>query len=719
MNWQSTHKNTLKLVFFMLLPIGTFLLSNSLIAQETDTTKVVNIEYITDQLENIAQTTDMNLDYSDLVDEYLYYAENPININSIENRKLVEMNILNEAQLRNLNSYITNYGGLFSVYELKSIPGFDVQTIKNILPFIRVSSLHEKEKINFNDVFKYGRHQVILRYQQVLEPSIGYETPIDSAIYKPGSAYLGTPQKYYLRYGFNYKNKVRIGFTLDKDAGEVFLKNQLPDSVENLVGNKVSNVFDFYSAHAYISDLGILKKAVVGDYHLEFGQGLTLWSGLAFGKSAEGIEMKRYGRGIRPNTSANENRFFRGVAATIGLKNIELTGFYSYNNIDANILASDTLNEEDAISSIIETGLHRTINELFDKDAINITAYGGRISYQNRFFQLGAIAFQTKLSRSLQLSDDIYKQFYFQGSNLVNYGFDMNIDLGKLSLFGEFSVSSNGGLAGIGGVNAYLAERFIFTILYHDYGKDYHNLLSYPFSESSALLNEQGLYFGFKAFILPKLSLSGYLDYYKFPWLRYQTDAPSIGSDYVLQLDYNPSRNTSMYFRYRNRNKQENYSDDYDYIPVLSDISRNEFRFFISYQPFDFLIFKNRIDFTSYEEEFEEKESGYLIYQDILYRPDVFPVEVTFRYALFDTDGYDSRIYTYENDILYAFSVPSYFDKGQRIYLMLKWRALEQLNIWFRIGRLVYSDRNTVGSGSDLINENHKTEIKIQLQVKL
>lgn len=719
MNWQSTHKNTLKLVFFMLLPIGTFLASNSLIAQETDTTQVVNIEYITDQLENIAQTTDMNLDYSDLVDEYLYYAENPININSIENRKLVEMNILNEAQLRNLNSYITNYGGLFSVYELKSITGFDVQTIKNILPFIRVSSLHEKEKINFNDVFKYGRHQIILRYQQVLEPSIGYETPIDSATYKPGSAYLGTPQKYYLRYGFNYKNKVRIGFTLDKDAGEVFLKNQLPDSLENLVGKKVSNVFDFYSAHAYVSDLGILRKAVVGDYHLEFGQGLTLWSGLAFGKSAEGIEMKRYGRGIRPNTSANENRFFRGVAATIGLKNVELTGFYSYNNIDANILASDTLNEEDAISSIIETGLHRTINELFDKDAINITAYGGRISYQHRFFQLGAIAFQTKLSRSLQLSDDIYKQFYFQGSNLVNYGFDLNIDLGKLSLFGEFSVSSNGGLAGIGGVNAYLSERFIFTILYHDYGKDYHNLLAYPFSESSAFLNEQGLYFGFKAFILPRLSLSGYLDYYKFPWLRYQTDAPSIGSDYVLQLDYNPSRNTSMYFRYRNRNKQENYSDDYDYIPVLSDISRNEFRFFISYQPFDFLIFKNRIDFTSYEEEFEEKESGYLIYQDILYRPDVFPVEVTFRYALFDTDGYDSRIYTYENDILYAFSVPSYFDKGQRIYLMLKWRALEQLNIWFRIGRLVYSDRNTVGSGSDLINENHKTEIKIQLQVKL
>jgi hypothetical protein len=50
---------------------------------------------------------------------------------------------------------------------------------------------------------------------------------------------------------------------------------------------------------------------------------------------------------------------------------------------------------------------------------------------------------------------------------------------------------------------------------------------------------------------------------------------------------------------------------------------------------------------------------------------------------------------------------------------MLKWRALEQLNVWFRIGRLIYSDRTTVGSGTDLINENHKTEIKVQVQIKL
>ena len=702
-------------IFLLLFLFSPMLLT----AQEPDTTKAVNLEFITDQIENIAQTTDLNLDYSDLVDEYLYYYKHPVNINSTDNRTLVEIGLLNESQHRNLNKYISDYGKLYSVYELKAIPGFDIQTLKNIMPFIAVGEQKEAGKTSFKKAFKYGRHQLILRYQQVLEQSVGYETPMDSAIYKPGSAYLGGPQKYYVRYGFNYNNKLRLGFTLDKDAGEMFLKKNLNDTLYALAGPKVTNVFDFYSAHLYVSDIGILKEAVVGDYHIEFGQGLTLWTGLAFGKTSDGVHIKRYGKGIRPNTSANENRFFRGAAVTIGAKGFELTGFYSYNSVDANMLAPDTLTPEDAISSINETGFHRTINELLDKDALKISAYGGRLSYQHRFFQIGATAYQTELNIPLRLTDQIYKQFYFEGNKLTNYGFDMNIDVNKLAFFGELSGSSNGGLAGLAGMNAYLHDRFIVTLLYHNFSRDYHNLYANPFAESSSLLNEQGIYAGFKILPLQRVSLTGYIDYFKFPWLRYQINGPSVGRDYLLQLNYNPARNIDMYFRFRQKKKSENYSGDYDYLPLLAEIKRTEFRFFISYRPFPFLIFKNRIDYATYQKEFEEKENGFMIYQDILYRPDRFPLEVTFRYALFDTDSYDSRIYTYENDLLYSFSVPAYFDKGQRIYLMLKWRIYNRINMWFRVARTMYTNRSTVGSGSDLIEGNHKTEVKVQLQFKL
>ena len=706
-----------KNIVFWLFGGFLFLLSNKSLAQEQDSIKAQNVEFITDQLENISQSLDLNLDYSDLVDDYLFYLKNPINLNSDEVSKLPELHLLSENQYQNLLAYRQQYKQFYSIYELKYVPGFDAESIKRLAPFVVAGPVKEKQHLSAKKIFKYGSHQFLLRYQQVLETPEGYAIPGDSAWLKPGSVYLGTPQKLYARYAFNFKNKIRFGFTMEKDAGEVFLRSQLGDSVMQLVGDKVSNVFDFYSAFAYVSDIGILKEAVIGDYHLEFGQGLTLWTGLAFGKSSESVSIKRFARGIRPNTSANENRFFRGAAATLGWKGFSVTGFYSKNKADASLASSGLITEE-TINSIQETGLHRTINELLSKDAIDIQAYGGRISFKKRFMEVGATAFQTNLSASLLLNDALYKLFNFQGNSLTNYGIDMNLNFQKFNFFGEFSASSNGGMAGIGGLNTFLSDRFIFTLLYHNYGKDYQNLFHNPFAESSAIANEEGVYFGFRALLANRWRLSGYVDYFRFPWLKYRTNGPSFGRDYLLQLDFNPSRKTKLYFRYRFKQKQENYSGDWDYLPLLAQVSRNEFRFFVSYSVFDFLILKNRIDFVTYQKEFDDSESGYQIYQDILYRPVRFPLEATFRYALFDTDGYNSRIYTYENDVLYAFSVPAYFDKGQRIYLMLKWKALKQLDVWLRIARTTFFNRETIGSGSEEIDGNHRTEVKVQVKLK-
>ncbi|MCF6342760.1 MAG: helix-hairpin-helix domain-containing protein [Bacteroidales bacterium] len=698
-------------VIFLWLPYG-------ILAQENDSVKAQNVEFITDQLENIARASDLNLDYTDLIDDYLFYLKNPVNLNSDEVSKLADIYLLSENQLQNLQVYKNKYRQLYSIYELKYVPGFDAESIKRLLPFVTVKPQDQEKSFKVKDIFRFGKHQLMLRYQQVPEPSSGYGILTDSAWIKPGSVYLGSPQKTYARYAFNYKNKIRFGFTMEKDAGEVFLTSKLSDSVYALVGSKVSNLFDFYSAHAYVSDMGILKEAVIGDYHLEFGQGLTLWTGLAFGKSSEALQVKRFARGIRPNTSVNENRFFRGAAVTIGLKGFLVTGFYSRNKVDAHANSTALITEE-TISSIQETGLHRTINELLGKDAIEVRAYGGRMAYKKRILELGATAFQTRLSASLLLENDLYKLYNFQGNSLTNYGFDLKLNFQKLNFFGEFSASSNGGMAGIAGLNTFLSDRFIFTLVYHDYGKNYQNLFANPFAESSAIANERGVYFGFRALLAKRWRLTAYLDYFRFPWLKYRVDGPSFGRDYLLQLDYNPSPKTNLYFRYRYKQKQENFSDDYDYLPWLALVKRNEFRFFVSYSVFDFLILKNRLDFVTYHKEADENESGYQVYQDILYRPARFPLEATFRYALFDTDGYNSRIYTYENDVLYAFSVPAYFDSGQRLYLMLKWKAMKQLDIWLRVARATYFQRRSIGSGSDEIDGKHKTEVKVQLKLKL
>jgi hypothetical protein len=113
-----------------------------------------------------------------------------------------------------------------------------------------------------------------------------------------------------------------------------------------------------------------------------------------------------------------------------------------------------------------------------------------------------------------------------------------------------------------------------------------------------------------------------------------------------------------------------------------------------------------------------QKSNGFLIYQDVLYRPENHPFDITLRYALFDTDDYDARIYAYENDVLYAFSIPGYFYKGSRFYLLIKWELLENLDFWVRYSQTFYTNQTTLSTGLDEIKGNTRSEIKMQVRFK-
>jgi len=684
-------------------------------AQQTDTLAHTNTIFITDRMEDVASSVDGALDYSDLVDDYVYYAKNRLNLNDQDDiDKLLELNLINHEQANQLRIYIITNGPLLSLMELKYINGFDAASLQIMLPFVRVSKKKYKQKINIKQVFEQGRHQIIFRFGSLLQKSMAYDLPPDSAVDHPGSVYLGSPQKLYLRYGFNFRNKIKAGFLLEKDAGEVLFKSKLPDTINTLVGKDIGAYSDFSSAYVYVSDMGLLKKAVVGDYHLEFGQGLCLWTGLSFGKSADAIFIKKQARGLRPNTSVNENRFFRGAASSIGVGNFIFTGFYSLNKVDANLLKVDTT-ENGEVSGIIETGNHRTINELLHKDALHLTAFGGHLQYRGATFTLGATYYQTRFDNDFVPVQRVYKNFAFAGSALNDFGFDADLVLGKWEFFGEMASNDKvESFSGIAGINAYLSDRFTLSIYYRNISKTYHNFYSNPLTESSSLNNETGLYMGISSALSSHWNITAYADYFRFIWLKYRVDGPSQGRALLTQINFNPMRNLQAYFRFRYKQKQENAAGVYDFLNHLTDTRRYEWRWNLYWQLLDFLILKNRVEYVQYAKE-NIRQQGFLVYQDVLYRPENFPLQFSLRFALFDTDGWDSRIYAYENDVLYAFSIPAYYDKGQRFYLMLKWQVLQNVNVWLRFAQTLFYNKTVIGSGPDEIRGNNKSDIKIQL----
>ena len=405
----------MKRLVFTIVSLFIVFWAKAQVAVDTLSTEALNTLLI-EQVERLAEDNEEEIDYEDLLESYIFLSDNPVNINSDEVMRLVELHLISAFQYEELKKYRRFYGDFMFLDELEMVEGFDEQTVAIIRPVVCIEKDQSKDKITLNKMARYGKHQLVGRYEQVLERQQGYAPIDDSALLaKPNSRYLGSPQKLQFKYTYNYRNKIRAGFTLEKDAGEMFFTDKVSDTIQALLGKQYQRGFDFVGFHLYAKDLGIVKAAVLGDYQLAFGQGLTLWSGMSFGKAGAGSSVMKQGRGITPKGSASEYGFMRGAAVTLGGGPFSGTIFYSNRLVDANVSVADTLeNEAELVSSLQETGYHRTIGELLDRHAIRQQVVGGHLAYAVAHFEVGYTAHHTWLSVPLELKPSHYNQFYFQ-----------------------------------------------------------------------------------------------------------------------------------------------------------------------------------------------------------------------------------------------------------------------------------------------------------------
>lgn len=698
---------------------------------DTLSTDALN-ELLIEQVERLAEDSDEDTDYEELLDHYIFFIENPINLNSDDIVELLELRLINVFQYEELQKYRRYYGDFLFLEELEMVEGFDEQTLNIIAPIVYVGKDNSRDKITLKKMARYGKHQVVGRYEQILEHQAGYDPISDSALLaKPNSRFLGSPQRYQLKYTYNYRDRIRAGFVMEKDPGEMFFTDHVSDTIKAVLGDKYHRGFDFVGFHLYAKDLGVVKAAVLGDYQLAFGQGLTMWSGMSFGKVVTGSSVMKQSRNIMPKTSASEYSFMRGAAVTLGGGPFRGTVFYSNHMIDANIAETDTLDAAEYISSLQETGYHRTIGEILDRHAIRQQVVGGHLAYAVSHFEIGYTLHHTWLSAELQLKPSNYNQFYFQGTHLTNQGIDFKYVKGKFAFFGEAAMSMNPDssalrqaqgperFAGLVGMTVKPTGYLNFTVLYRDYGKAYQNLFSNAFCEGSRNQGQRGVYLGVEVAPAPYWNLLAYADHFRFTWLTSQVYTPSWGHDYYLRLSHSFNRRTAAYLQIRSKTKMKNSGDGmtFSYYPIF--YTKNSIRFNINYGFADGLVFSNKAEYAHYRNGDGSNSQGFFICQDVAYKPENKPYSLTFRYALFDTDDYDSRVYAYENDILYSFSVPALYGKGMRVYLLGKWKPLNNLTLYARIGSLIYIDRDEISSGLTLIEGNHKTDLKVEVVWKL
>jgi len=646
-----------------------------------------------------ANDEDAQIDMSEIIDAIENLRQNPVHINSADPEELARLFFLDEIKIRKIIAYTMTYGSIKSTNELYGIEGITVAEADVIVPFITLETMTAVRKTTVKEIFTNGKHQIIGRYQRVLQEQRGY---MDDSIAKT-MKYAGSPDKYYLRYRFKYKDQFSFGFTSEKDAGEEFFKGSNPYG------------FDFYSVHFFLNNKKHwLHKLALGDYHLTFGQGLTMWSTYAFGRPSDGVGVKRSANGITPNTSANESQFFRGTAATLKFKRHYITAFASYLNRDGSF-TTDTTGKIIQFSSFSIDGMHRTANEIEKKHIVNQSLFGGHYEWRGNNLRIGATGFTTQLNIPMIPDNRPYNLYAFSGKSLSNAGVDFVWIYRKFEFFGEGAYSSQGGFAAIGGLKAHLASRFEASLSARYYGKNYVNFFSNAMGANSNNSNETGIFAGFNTILSSKFTLSGFADTYRFPFFKYQIYSPTRGNDYSLQLTFKPNRVINMYLRYRNSYRE--YGESSDTIRQTYSRIKNNIRWHGDFTVSKNIVLKTRAEYI--HNQGKENKNGFMMYQDFIFRSSNSRFTTAFRYAWFNTDSYDERFYAYENDLLYVFSVPAYYYKGNRVYLLCSYKITDKITAWLRIANTFFSDRETIGSGGEEIDGNHKTDVKTQIIIKL
>jgi hypothetical protein len=683
-------------VFTLFLGLGLF--------AQTDERDIIerSIEIIAENAE------DENLDYTNLVDELTGFLERPLDLNKADFELLSSVRLLSDIQVLAILEHRRIYGAFISFEELQSIPALDIQTLRVIRPFVKVRSGLDDLRIKPKEIWENSTNELYIRSDRTWEERKGYSPATDAELAdNPNARYLGSPIRLYTRYRFSYQNKISIGFTGEKDGGEEFFKGSQKQG------------FDFYSAHAYFSGLGKIDKLAIGDFHAIMGQGLVLWTGLGFGKSMDLLTLKRNAKGVTPYRSVDENRFLRGGAITLKQDRWRLTMLYSSHGRDGNILTGDTLSAEESTSfSALQTsGFHRMPNEIADKNKITENVMAGELSWRKRGIQIGVRGMHFKYSKELDKNTQVSSQYTFQGKEGGAIGLDYDYVKSNLNVFGEIARSENGALAFLNGAYLVMDPKLTFAAFYRHFDRDYQNPFALAVAESSFPVNEQGLLMGFMSRPARKWEFSAWMDRFQFPWLRYQTDAPSQGWEVMTQLTYKPDKTSEYYIRYRKRERPKNSAED-AIVDYVSQTMQQNLRLNMKYPLTESWSMRSRIEWTEYVREGNKTQQGLLLYQDVIFRPKSSPFDLTFRYALFDTDGYDARLYAYESDVLYFYSIPALSGRGSRYYIVGRYTVRKGVDIWVKWARWHYLNQDQLSSGLDAIDGPIKSDIRVQLRLK-
>ena len=661
---------------------------------------------IEEQIENQAESSETEIEDDSYLRDLAYHSRHPLNVNSADASELRTLRLLSDLQIYQLVLYRNLLGPFIHEYELQAIPSLDIATIRKVIPYITVTDTRNIHH-HLGKRLIGGDENLMFRYSMIVPKSKGF-IKNDSA----GTRYLGSRPHVLIRYHYNFKNILQYGLLGDKDAGEQFFKGTQKRG------------FDFYSFHFYTRKLGIIKSLALGDFTVNLGQGLIQWQSFGFKKSTSVVSVKRQSEVLQPYASAGEMNFNRGAGITLVKGNWETTFFGSFRKLSAIIDNDSSLNRTGNISSFINSGYHRTIQELEHRNNVSLVSLGSNIKYNYSGWNLAVSMSRYFFSDSLKPSGKPYDQFAINGKNWSNYSLDYGYTFRNIHSFGEIAADRSRNIGLVSGVIASIDRSVDLAFVYRNIAKRFQSLYGNAFTENNLPGNEEGIYIATTIRPSTQLKMDAYVDFFKFPWLSFRTDAPGYGSEFMFQLTFIRGKQVEINIRYKKESKQINQPTGLSTTPVEL-VPRHNLRYHLTYRFERGFVLKTRVEATWYNTKWASAEKGYLTYIDLHYKHPIKPFSGYSRILYFETGGYQSRLYAYENDLMFSFNSPVFFDKGFRWYLNLrtnvsKWifsRSFVSIVAELKYALTHYFKLDKIGSELNEIQGNLRSELKFQLLI--
>jgi len=588
--------------------------------------------HIINLLEDISGLSDDDLQARDYAEELTSLAEDPVNINSSDETELRRLFFLTEFQIRSIIDYRKNYGNILSAMEMSYIPGFDKELASLIMVFTTFEFPEKKKTVN-----KGNHMRFLLNFIQQ----------------------DGKNEDYYIGPSYKLLSKTRLSsgpleacLTIDKDKGEpIMLPGGQPD---------------FLSASISYSPEKVIKKIIIGDFKVRFGQGLTVWNGFSRSTVPTEKRLMKGRSGMVANSSSEENDFFRGIAASSRIYDININVFASMNMIDANTAYNDE-SMTTHIKSFYDSGIHNTTTTLMKRDQVTENSFGLNINgmYDNLYCGINAV--YTLFSLPVIPKEDIRNTYDFKGRTNAVFSIDYAYLFKDSFIFGEFALHNMGKTAFLHGISLNPEGRARFNLMYSRVNRGF-NSFHGNVSGMSAFNRPGRSFIANTSFELgPSFSFScGFLDRKE---LWYSNISGSFPSSmlYMVKLKFQPADFISLAADIKHR-ISDYWVNPLQGVKASVTLRKTNLRLTAETKVSESFILRTRIEQVMVD---GTSETGFLCYQSGRYIFNSLPLEIRGRITVFNTGSYETRIYAWEDDLLYNPFIKTLYGEGNRSYIMI------------------------------------------------